>query len=209
MATSSNNNDFWNNALGIFNGYMGSQSKANLDRMNQDYDWQKNKYGYDVNSATSRYNTDVNAFTSKYNTDTNLQAQADQAQLNRDIYNAMVGRGQTASDQAEKAYMDNYSTPYAGLDQLKQDYANKATLGQTNALSQTQAALRSNGVRGGQAATILGRQQGQMGIDANQGLNDLAYQDYLRRNQAIGSFQQNKATNAASGVYGKAQGFGF
>lgn len=84
----------------------------------------------------------------------------------------------------EQQFMQEANTPLAELTQAKQDIAENASEAQQANARQIQAQLAQQGVRGGQAATLAGRQQGQLNREMGRDINQLAVGEGLGRQQA-------------------------
>ena len=80
---------------------------------------------------------------------------------------------------------------------MMKDIQQQAARAQQQAAGQSAANLARSGVRGGQAATLMNRATGDVAQQFGQEQRQLAYQDYLRRQQAREQYYGNKA----GGVY--------
>jgi hypothetical protein len=86
--------------------------------------------------------------------------------------------------EAEKQFLTEANTALPELVQAKQDIQEAATEQQQAANQAMQAQLAQQGVRGGQAATLLNRGTGQLGREALRDINTLGYQEAAGRQGA-------------------------
>ena len=79
------------------------------------------------------------------------------------------------------------------VQQLQKDIANKATKSMQDTAAQTGANLQAQGVRGGQAATLQNRAVGEVGLQAQRDINQVAASDAQARQALLAGYQAQKA----------------
>ena len=93
---------------------------------------------------------------------------------------------------ADSQMQNLLNTQLPELGQMKSDINQQATDAQQNNAAQEQSQLAQQGVRGGQAATLQGRQQGQLNRELNYDQNQLGYQEAQNRQNAALNYTGQK-----------------
>ena len=195
------------------------------------------KYGYDTQAATSKYGTDQdlinaregrsltaseNALTRQSNSQESAldrafqQAQQDKTlgynQKNIDQtradYGSLIGRGQTDARSAEQQFMDETSKALPEVSALQESVRRNALPEQQEAMNQFRTTLNQNGVRGGQAATLLNRATGQLNRGLSQDVNQIALDEASKRQAARTGFLTNKAGTGQKAALSSPPSFG-
>lgn len=83
--------------------------------------------------------------------------------------------------EGDKQFNQEANTPLPQIGQMQNDIVQQATDAQQNNNKEYQAQLAEQGVRGGQAATLLGRQTGQLNRELNYDTNKLGYDEARNR----------------------------
>ena len=124
------------------------------------------------------------------------QFNEDQQKARQQAYNATLGRGATQMEQGEAELGNLTSKPLSELEQAKKDVLAGSARGIQQASGQMQANLASQGVRGGQSATLLNRGTGEMGIETQENLNKMSVDEAEQRRNAMLDYMKNKGLNA-------------
>jgi hypothetical protein len=122
-----------------------------------------------------------------------IEAQKAQFAARQKAYGGAIGAGRQMAGAGEKAFTREANTALPELAQLKADIQNQTAAGLQEASGQMGAELAKQGVRGGQAATQMARGVGQMGITANQNINQLIADEARQRQAQRMAFQSAKA----------------
>lgn len=96
-------------------------------------------------------------------------------------------------DTADKQFNQEANTPLPELGQMKNDITQQATDAQQENQKEFNAQLAMNGVRGGQAATLAGRQTGELNRELNWDVNKLGYDEASNRENARLNYTGQKA----------------
>lgn len=96
-------------------------------------------------------------------------------------YEDAIKRGEVQMGQGEKGFMSSVDTASPELGQLKQDILSGRSEAINTAGREMQSKLAQGGVRGGQAATLLNRGVGQMGIESQRDINQLMGTEAMQR----------------------------
>lgn len=115
-----------------------------------------------------------------------------QGALNAQKYNRFRGMQQAG----EQGLMQETANAPAELQAYKQALRSGQTEEQQNALGQTNLGLAQQGVRGGQAAILRNRSVGSLNRQLGQDVNQLAYQDAIRRSGVRTGYMGQKALSA-------------
>lgn len=102
--------------------------------------------------------------------------------------------GQELYNTGEQQLMNSLDHAPDELSQLKNDIATNSTQAQQEQRKQANLTFAQQGVRGGQAATSLNRTTGDLNRQMGQDVNQLAYQDAIRRSNAKTNYLGQKAT---------------
>lgn len=101
--------------------------------------------------------------------------------------------GRLQMGEGESAFNNISSAPSEALETMSSDIASGNAEELQQGARQMGANLALQGVRGGQAATLLNRGSGQQAVDAQRRINELKYQDESTRKAAQMAFQAAKA----------------
>lgn len=123
----------------------------------------------------------------------NLEFQKSKEEADRKAYEAALGRGLEQYGEGERALTESFTTPSKTLSQLEQDIASGNTEALQAGSRQLQSDLAAQGVRGGQAATLLKRGTGEQVAEAQEQLNELKYKDEAQRLADQRAYLMNKA----------------
>jgi hypothetical protein len=96
-------------------------------------------------------------------------------------------------EEGDRQFNQEANTPLAELSQMQNDITQQATDAQQNNNKEYQAQLAEQGVRGGQASTLLGRQTGQLNRELNYDVNKLGYDEASNRQNARLNYTGQKA----------------
>ena len=99
----------------------------------------------------------------------------------RKAYQEAIGKAEGGFGESEKKFYDTTGKTPEELLQLKQDIAEGSAEGIQSATGQIESSLAKQGVRGGQAGTLLGRATGKMGTEAQRDINRVIAQDASQR----------------------------
>ena len=123
----------------------------------------------------------------------NLGFEQQQDTANRAAYEAALSRGQGQMGAGEQSLISEANTPSAMLGQETQDIRAKTAQQLQQGQSQMGANLAAQGVRGGQAATLMNRGAGEMATTAQQGINQMKYEDEASRQADLRAYMAQKA----------------
>ena len=119
----------------------------------------------------------------------------------QNAYTTAIGTGRTQMDAAGNALNAEASTPNPELATMSADVANRNAAQLQQGAQQMGANLATQGVRGGQATTLLNRGSGQQALEMQQYLDQLKYQDSASKNATLMAYnsaigqQGQRATN--------------
>ena len=125
------------------------------------------------------------------------QLQRDQFAAHNAAYDYSVGQGAGQYFNASNAINAEANTANPELTSMSADVANRNAQQLQQGAQQMGANLSTQGVRGGQAATLLNRGSGQQATEMQQYLDQLKYQDSASKQQQL------MAYNAAIGQGGQ------
>ncbi len=111
-------------------------------------------------------------------------------------YAEAIARGQ----QGEQQLIGESNTPNAMLNQESQDIASRNAQELQQGAGQMSANLAAQGVRGGQAATLMNRGTGQQAISAQQNINQMKFQDEATRKNQLRAYMAAKAGGQTPGM---------
>jgi len=114
-------------------------------------------------------------------------------------YGDVMGRAGTAAAEGEAGLTAATSQPLPELEQAKKDLLEGQSEALSKGTSQLGANLAMQGVRGGQAATLLGRGTGEITQGAMKDINQMALSDAEQRRAATIAYQQQKALTGVAG----------
>ena len=126
---------------------------------------------------------------------TNGQTQATQAARQK-AYAEAIARGQ----QGESQLISESNTPSAQLEQQSADIASGNAKELQQGASQMGANLATQGVRGGQSATLLNRGTGTQAIEAQKNVNTMKYQDEATKKAQLRAYYASKAGGQTPGT---------
>lgn len=122
--------------------------------------------------------------------------------LKQALIGGQVERGQNLLNSGEAEINDLNSNALPELAAMTNDIKTNATAAQEEQRRQLNAQLAQQGVRGGQAATLLGRASGNLAQKEQQDVNTLAYNDFLERRKARTAVAGQKAQTGANAYAG-------
>jgi hypothetical protein len=114
----------------------------------------------------------------------------------QNAYNNMLTTSGNQMGAADTAFNNSVSQAPTELAQAKQDVLAGSARGINKAADTMGASNAANGIRGGQAATLLNRGIGEMGIQTQENLNQMGLTDAETRAAALRSYEAMKAGNA-------------
>ena len=104
-------------------------------------------------------------------------------------YQAAQAQGQDQMGTANTAFENSVNTANPELATMSKDIATNNAQELQQGASQMGANLATQGVRGGQAATLLNRGTGQQAITAQQNINQMKFQDAATRQAQQAAYQ--------------------
>lgn len=110
-----------------------------------------------------------------------------------DAYNEMIRRAKGLQDEGEQAFYNNVNAPNTYLNILNRQILENNNKTLNNGARQLQTNLALQGIRGGQAGTLLNRGIGDMTQTAMNNLNQLNYDDEAQRRNLRASYDMAKA----------------
>ena len=122
-----------------------------------------------------------------------LAFEKETTQARENAYNSMRGAGAENQAAGESALTTEAATPNAALEQESQDIATKNARELQEGAGQMGANLAAQGVRGGQAATLINRGTGAMAENAQMDINKLKAEDEAKRQADLRAYQALKA----------------
>ena len=123
---------------------------------------------------------------------TNTFQQATEAARQK-AYAEAIAKGSSEMGEGENALTTEANTANPELEQQEKDIASGNAKQLQQGASQMGANLATQGVRGGQAATLLNRGTGEQSIEAQKNINQLKYQDAATRAAELRAYQAAKA----------------
>jgi hypothetical protein len=112
--------------------------------------------------------------------------------------NESLNRAKETTAEGESQFLSSIDSGMPEIEQMRKDIASQSTDAQRQNRLQTTLALKNEGVRGGQAATLLNRSSGDISQKLGMDVNKLAYEDAARRNNAKSAYYGNKAASGTS-----------
>jgi len=148
----------------------------------------------------------VNYFGQKGQAEANAKQAEQQRKMEMDMFNArrgayndLINRGRGDMQAGETAFLNEANTQLPELQTMQNDMLS----GNAAALNQGSAAMRANlatqGVRGGQAATLMNRGAADMAVNAQRGMNEMAFNEAAQRASERRAYQSQKAHMGQSG----------
>lgn len=125
----------------------------------------------------------------------------DQNQMNRQDYLNAVNRAAEGSRGGESGFLAANQAPNQYLDEYSSAIKNNSTAAQELARKQMAASLAQQGVRGGQAATIMGRSLGELNRNLGNDLTSLRYNDEQSRKKALQDYYSQKSLAGSQASY--------
>ena len=113
-------------------------------------------------------------------------------------YQEAIATGGSQMTSGENALTTEANTANPELGQMETDIASGNAKQLQQGSSQMGANLATQGVRGGQAATLLNRGTGEQSIAAQQAINQMKYQDSAQKQAALMAYQAAKAGRGQS-----------
>lgn len=110
-----------------------------------------------------------------------------------EAYNEMIRRAKGLMDTGEKAFYNNVNNPNTYLNVLNRQILENTNKSLNNGAKQLQTNLALQGIRGGQAGTLLARGIGDMTQTAMNNLNQMNYDDEAQRRNLKASYDMAKA----------------
>lgn len=110
-----------------------------------------------------------------------------------EAYNKVIRRAKGLQDEGEQAFYDNVNAPNTYLNILNRQILENNNKTLNNGARQLQTNLALQGIRGGQAGTLLNRGIGDMTQTAMNNLNQLNYDDEAQRRNLRASYDMAKA----------------
>lgn len=130
-----------------------------------------------------------------------LDLEKQKTQASQEAYKQAIARATGELPGAESAFLSATEQQSPELAQMRKDIQSGADENIQRAMSEYGAGLSKEGVHGGQAGTLMGRQIGNLRTQAGRDINQLAYQDYQNRlNQKLG-YLGGKAGTAQKAAY--------
>ncbi len=108
-------------------------------------------------------------------------------------YEEAISRGAGQMGEGEAGFMADVNTANPELAQQQADILSGNAKGLQQASGQMSANLASQGIRGGQAGTLLGRATGEMGTAAQKDINAMRYTDAATRAAEKRAYEAAKA----------------
>lgn len=123
-----------------------------------------------------------------------LQQRAKEFRTRELLDRELRGAGELVGARGEEGLMKETGQALPELQAAQQAAAAQGTEGQQQASAQLRADLAKSGVRGGQAGQLMARQSGQMGINMQRQLDEMALREAEKRRQMRGDFFARKGT---------------
>jgi len=130
-----------------------------------------------------------------------LDAENERQSRREDAYNALIGRGTKDFGEGETQFLSTYEKAPTELEQVKKDILSGGTAAMKAGSTQMQSDLASQGVRGGQASTLLARGAGEMTRGVQSDVDKQVLSEALERRQAKGGYFGQKAQRGQAATY--------
>ena len=111
------------------------------------------------------------------------------AEAQKQAYQTAAGTGAGQLSSATGAITGEANAVNPELGEMSSDIANRNAQELQQGAGQMSANLATQGVRGGQAATLLNRGTGQQAITAQQNIDQMKYQDATQKQAALMAYQ--------------------
>lgn len=111
----------------------------------------------------------------------------------KQAYDNMIKRATGLQTEGERVFNNIVNNPNPYLNQVAYDLKNNTNDVLNAGRNQVNAGLAQQGIRGGQAGTLLARSIGNMTNQANQDLNNMMYQDIANNRNLKAAYEQAKA----------------
>lgn len=111
----------------------------------------------------------------------------------KQAYDNMIKRATGLQTEGERVLNNIVNNPNPYLNQVAYDLKNNTNDVLNAGRNQVNAGLAQQGIRGGQAGTLLARSVGNMTNQANQDLNNMMYQDIANNRNLKAAYNQAKA----------------
>ncbi|MBO7713183.1 MAG: hypothetical protein J6S85_06405 [Methanobrevibacter sp.] len=111
----------------------------------------------------------------------------------KQAYDNMIKRATGLQTEGERVFNNIVNNPNPYLNQVAYDLKNNTNDVLNAGRNQVNAGLAQQGIRGGQAGTLLARSVGNMTNQANQDLNNMMYQDIANNRNLQAAYNQAKA----------------
>jgi len=147
------------------------------------------KYGADRAAETSRYGIDVGAKTSA----AGLTAQQENIAARKAAYEAAKTLGVERFQTGETAFLSEAGKSSEVLGEVESDIEAGTAEALSKGSAQMAADLASAGVRGGQAATLLGRASGRTALDAQREITRLKLEEEAQKKADLTAYFSAKA----------------
>ena len=110
-----------------------------------------------------------------------------------EAYNNLIKKAKSTQQAGETAFNNIVNTQNPYLNQIAYDLKNNQNDVLNAGRNQINAGLAQQGIRGGQAGTLLARSVGSMTNQANQDLNNMMYNDIANNRNLQAAYNQAKA----------------
>ena len=111
----------------------------------------------------------------------------------KQAYDNMIKRATGLQTEGERVFNNIVNNPNPYLNQVAYDLKNNTNDVLNAGRNQVNAGLAQQGIRGGQAGTLLARSVGNMTNQANQDLNNMMYNDIANNRNLQAAYNQAKA----------------
>ena len=111
----------------------------------------------------------------------------------KQAYDNMIKRATGLQTEGERVFNNIVNNPNPYLNQVAYDLKNNQNDVLNAGRNQVNAGLAQQGIRGGQAGTLLARSVGNMTNQANQDLNNMMYNDIANNRNLQAAYNQAKA----------------
>jgi len=182
--------DFGAAAGGLFN-FIGSRYSADAQTKIAEYQ-----------NATENRKLEIEQDLAQQGIDINKAVQEEQERVNKareTAYGEVMGKAGTAATEGEAGLTAATGQPLPELEQARQDLLQGQSESMSKGVSQLGANLAMQGVRGGQAATLLNRGTGDITRGVTKDINQMALEDAEKRRAANIAYQQQKALSGVQG----------
>jgi len=171
--------------LGIASSLMGANAQQNVN--NQNLQNQKELIGQGIAS-----NEKISANQLQFGRE-QLGSTEHQQSLDRADYESALGRGQNQLAQGEQSLVGESGQINPELGRMESDIATGNAKELQQGAGQMAANLAGQGVRGGQAATLINRGTGEQAIGAQKDVNQMKYNDISQKEADLRAYMANKA----------------